>query len=248
MCGRYTETAAFEELARRFGIEVEEADNEELISRYNVSPSQAVPIIVATEGRRRHLRARWGLRPHWTRDGKVAPINARAETLATSPMFRDALKYARCLVPADGFYEWQAVPGQKRKQPWYLRLRGGGLFAFAGLYTAPHPDAGVPSPPRPMSWRRASTTACRRSSTPKRRRAGWTAGSSTRGISCPSWARTRPIGWRPTRSRPSSRRPATTARPSWSPSWPEPVGGAEWHSSRGYLAARRTPMQRSEPP
>jgi putative SOS response-associated peptidase YedK len=60
-------------------------------------------------------------------------------------MFRDALTHARCLVPADGFYEWQAVPGQKRKQPWYLRLRGGGLFAFAGLYTAPHPDAGVPA-------------------------------------------------------------------------------------------------------
>jgi putative SOS response-associated peptidase YedK len=145
MCGRYTETAAFEELARRFGIEVEEADNEELISRYNVSPSQTVPVIVATEGRHRLLRARWGLRPHWARDGKLAPINARAETLATSPMFRDALRYARCLVPADGFYEWQAVPGQKRKQPWYLRLRGGGLFAFAGLYTAPHPDAGVPA-------------------------------------------------------------------------------------------------------
>ena len=143
MCGRYTETAAFEELARRFGIEVEEADNEELISRYNVSPSHTVPVIVATAGRRRLLRARWGLRPHWARDGKRAPINARAETVATSPMFSDALRHARCLVPADGFYEWQAVPGQKRKRPWYLRLRGGGLFAFAGLYTAPHHDAGV---------------------------------------------------------------------------------------------------------
>ena len=145
MCGRYTETAAFEELARRFGIEVEEADNEELISRYNVSPSQTVPVIVAGQGRRRLLRARWGLRPYWARDGKLAPINARAETVATSAMFRDALEHARCLVPADGFYEWQAVAGQKRKRPWYLRLRGGGLFAFAGLYTAPHPDAGVPA-------------------------------------------------------------------------------------------------------
>ena len=145
MCGRYTETAAFEELARRFGIEVEEADNEEMISRYNVSPSHPVPVIVETEGRRRLLRARWGLRPHWTGHGKPAPINARAETVATSPMFRDALRHSRCLMPADGFYEWQAVPGQKRKQPWYLRRRDGGLFAFAGLYTAPHPDAGVPA-------------------------------------------------------------------------------------------------------
>jgi putative SOS response-associated peptidase YedK len=145
MCGRYTETAAFEELARRFGIEVEEADNEELISRYNVSPSQTVPVIVAGQGRRRLLRARWGLRPYWARDGKLSPINARAETVATSAMFRDALEHARCLIPADGFYEWQAVAGQKRKRPWYLRLRGGGLFAFAGLYTAPLPDAGVPA-------------------------------------------------------------------------------------------------------
>lgn len=145
MCGRYTETAAFEELARRFGIAVEEADNDELISRYNVSPSHTVPVIVATEDGRRLLRARWGLRPHWARDSKLAPINARAETVATSPMFRDALRQTRCLIPADGFYEWQTVPGQKRKQPWYLRLRGGGLFAFAGLYTAPHPAAGVPA-------------------------------------------------------------------------------------------------------
>ena len=145
MCGRYTETAAFEELARRFGIEVEEADNEELISRYNVAPSQPVPVIVETQGRRRLLRARWGLRPYWAREGKLAPINARAETVATSAMFRDALMHARCLMPADGFYEWQAVPGQKRKQPWYLRIRGGGLFAFAGLYTPPRPDAGVPA-------------------------------------------------------------------------------------------------------
>jgi putative SOS response-associated peptidase YedK len=135
MCGRYTETAAFEELARRFGIEVEEADNEEMISRYNVAPSQPVPIVIAREGQRRLITARWGLRPFWARQGGPAPINARAETVATSAMFSDAIKRTRCLIPADGFYEWQAVPGQKRKQPWYLRLRGGGLFAFAGLYT-----------------------------------------------------------------------------------------------------------------
>ena len=145
MCGRYTETAAFEELARRFGIEVQEGDNEEMVARYNVSPSQTVPIVVAGEGRRRLISARWGLRPFWARDGKPAPINARAETVTTSPMFSDAFKRARCLVPADGFYEWQAVAGQKHKQPWFLRLRGGGLFAFAGLYTPPHPADGTPA-------------------------------------------------------------------------------------------------------
>ena len=142
MCGRYTETAAFEELARRFGIEVEEADNEEMISRYNVAPSQPVPIVIARDGQRRLLTARWGLRPFWARNGGHAPINARAETVATSAMFSDALRRTRCLVPADGFYEWQAVPGQKRKQPWYLRLRDGGLFAFAGLYTPPRAGEG----------------------------------------------------------------------------------------------------------
>ena len=142
MCGRYTETAAFEELARRFGIEVEEADNEDMISRYNVAPSQPVPIVIARDGQRRLLTARWGLRPFWTRNGGHAPINARAETVATSAMFTDALKRTRCLIPADGFYEWQAVPGQKRKQPWYLRLRDGGLFAFAGLYTPPRMNEG----------------------------------------------------------------------------------------------------------
>jgi putative SOS response-associated peptidase YedK len=145
MCGRYTETAAFEELARRFGIEIEDGDNEEMISRYNVAPSQPVPIIVARDGRRRLVTARWGLRPLWVRDGRLAPINARAESVATSPMFRDALQRTRCLIPADGFYEWQAVAGQKRKQPWYLRLRGGGLFAFAGLYTPPRREADIPA-------------------------------------------------------------------------------------------------------
>jgi putative SOS response-associated peptidase YedK len=145
MCGRYTETAAFEELARRFGIEVEEGDNEEMVARYNVSPSQTVPVVVVGEGRRRLISARWGLRPFWARDGRLAPINARAETVTTSLMFSDAFKRGRCLIPADGFYEWQAVVGQKRKQPWFLRLRGGGLFAFAGLYTPPHPADGTPA-------------------------------------------------------------------------------------------------------
>ena len=145
MCGRYTETAAFEELARRFGIEIEEGENEELIARYNVAPSQPVPIVVARDGHRRLRTARWGLQPLWGRDSRLAPINARAESVATSPMFRDALQRTRCLIPADGFYEWQAVAGQKRKQPWYLRLRDGGLFAFAGLYTPPRRDVEGPA-------------------------------------------------------------------------------------------------------
>jgi len=134
MCGRYTQTSALEELARRFGISVEDDDPEELTPRYNTAPSLEVPIVVAADGRR-HLRmARWGFRPAWVKGRPTAPINAKAETLATSRLFQESFRRGRCLVPADGFYEWQAVPGQKRKQPYYVRLEEG-LFAFAGLWT-----------------------------------------------------------------------------------------------------------------
>ena len=110
MCGRYTQTSAFDELAGRFGITVLDDDREDLTPRYNTAPP---------------------------------PINAKAETLATSRMFQDALTRGRCLVPADGFYEWKAVAGQKRKQPYYVKVRDG-LFAFAGLWT---PSAGPGLPP-----------------------------------------------------------------------------------------------------
>jgi putative SOS response-associated peptidase YedK len=134
MCGRYTQTSAFDELARRFGITVE--DREELTPRYNTAPSLSVPVVVATAGGRRLVMARWGFRPAWMKGGAPPPINAKAETLATSRMFQDSLKRGRCLVPADGFYEWKAVAGQKRKQPYYVKVREG-LFAFAGLWTPP---------------------------------------------------------------------------------------------------------------
>jgi len=143
MCGRYTQTAAFDELALRFGITVEDTGLEDLGPRYNVAPSQPVPIVVAHNGGRRLVLASWGFHPAWMKTSKLAPINAKAETVATSPMFQGAVKRGRCLVPADGFYEWKPVPGQRRKQPYYLRLKGGGLFAFAGLYTPPDTQAGA---------------------------------------------------------------------------------------------------------
>ena len=145
MCGRYTQTAAFDELALRFGITVEDTDLEDLTPRYNVAPSQTVPIVVAHNGGRQIVMAKWGFHPVWMKTSKRAPINAKAETVATSRMFQAAVKDYRCLVPADGFYEWKPVPGQTRKQPYYLRLRGGGVFAFAGLYTAADPHAGRPA-------------------------------------------------------------------------------------------------------
>jgi putative SOS response-associated peptidase YedK len=145
MCGRYTETAAFEELAQRFGITAAPDEVEEAVRpSYNVAPSQAVPIVVRADGDRALRLARWGFKPHWMRESRLAPINARAETVTTSRIFRDAVRRGRCLVPADGFYEWRAVPGQKRKRPYYVRLKGGGLFAFAGLWSPEHADSGTP--------------------------------------------------------------------------------------------------------
>lgn len=144
MCGRYTETAAFEELAERFDITLTQEEVEELRPSYNIAPSQQVPIVVSTDSGRALSLARWGFKPHGMRESKLAPINARAETLLTVQMFREAVRQARCLVPADGFYEWQAVPGQKRKQPYYVKLKGGGLFAFAGLWSPEHPKTASP--------------------------------------------------------------------------------------------------------
>src|SRR3989304_4563841 len=111
MCGRYTQTAAFDELALRFGITVEDAGLEELTPRYNVAPSQPVPIVVAHNGARQLVMARWGFHPVWMKTSTLAPINAKAETVATSRMFQAAVKHHRCLVPADGFYEWKARAG-----------------------------------------------------------------------------------------------------------------------------------------
>ena len=142
MCGRYTVRAP-EQMALRFGVP--EANVDGVASgeaRYNVAPSQAVPVVVAREGSRTVQALNWGFRPAWMRDPqKPAPINARAETLLERPLFKGAVVGHRCLVPADGFYEWQVRPGQKRKQPYFIRLCDESLFAFAGLYTGPSGDS-----------------------------------------------------------------------------------------------------------
>jgi putative SOS response-associated peptidase YedK len=145
MCGRYTQTAAFDELALRFGITVEDTALEDQAPRFNVAPSQSVPIVVARNGGRQLVMAKWGFHPVWMKVSTLAPINAKAETVTTSRMFQSAVKHHRCLIPADGFYEWKPVPGQRRKQPYYLRLKGGGLFAFAGLYTPADTAANQPA-------------------------------------------------------------------------------------------------------
>ena len=112
------------------------AGEDDWVPRYNIAPTQPVPIIRQNpkEPRRELSLVRWGLIPWWAKDssGAAAMINARSETAATKPAFRDALKLRRCLIPADGFYEWKK--NGKDKQPYCFEVNDGQLFAFAGIW------------------------------------------------------------------------------------------------------------------
>ncbi len=133
MCGRYR-------LSRRKQI-VEEyfdtaSDVQDWAPRYNIAPSQQIPVIRQhpKEPVRQISTMRWGLIPSWAKDPSISAqmINARSETAAMKPAFRDPLKFRRCLIPADGFYEWRRTG--KTKQPYCFEVNGGELFAFAGLW------------------------------------------------------------------------------------------------------------------
>ena len=102
--------------------------------RYNVAPTQPIPIVRLQEGARHFALVRWGLLPSWVKDPKnfALLINARGESVTEKPAFRNAMKRRRCLIPADGFYEWK--PAGRRKQPYYIRAKSGAPFAFAGLW------------------------------------------------------------------------------------------------------------------
>ena len=135
MCGRYSITTPIEALARLFRLDGPLVN---LAPRYNVAPSQTVPVIRPKpddggEGRALAM-LRWGLVPSWAKDPAIGTrmINARAEMAAEKPAFRAAMRARRCLVPADGFYEWRKLG--KAKQPYLIRLADGGPFAFAGLW------------------------------------------------------------------------------------------------------------------
>ncbi|HMQ31497.1 MAG TPA: SOS response-associated peptidase [Chloroflexaceae bacterium] len=130
MCGRFTLAVPAEQVAAQFQLPA----TPELAPRYNIAPTQQVAAVRAAEVGRELSMFRWGLVPSWAKDPSVGArmINARAETAAEKPAFRTALRQRRCLIPADGFYEWQAREGGK--QPFHIRLADGGLFALAGLY------------------------------------------------------------------------------------------------------------------
>jgi putative SOS response-associated peptidase YedK len=130
MCGRYLITTAPEAVRRLFGYP--ELPN--FPPRYNVAPTQPIPIVRLHEGKREFALVRWGLLPPWVKDPKGFSllINARGESVNDKPAFRNAMKRRRCLIPADGFYEWQDAGGKKR--PFAVRPKGGGPVAFAGLW------------------------------------------------------------------------------------------------------------------
>ena len=130
MCGRYTLKTPVDELQAEFALQIAPL---ELRARWNLAPTQDAPVVVQGEERALVLY-RWGLIPSWAKDAGIGSraINARAETLAERPAFREVLKTRRALVVADGFYEWRREG--KTKIPLYIHRQGGGLLAFAGLW------------------------------------------------------------------------------------------------------------------
>jgi putative SOS response-associated peptidase YedK len=132
MCGRYTLAAGPEFIAEYFQID---GPIPEFQPSWNITPGGDIPVICELPGNGRSCSLmHWGLIPHWAKkpDSKYKMINAKAETLRQRPAYRDAYKHRRCLIPANGFYEWQATP--QGKQPYYIHRRDEGLLAFAGLW------------------------------------------------------------------------------------------------------------------
>lgn len=131
MCGRFSSHHSPEEIMERFEIE------EALFQpdpRYNIAPTQLVAAIIEQQGKRQLTGFRWGLVPSWSKDPAIGNrmINARAETILDKPSFKPLLTRRRCLIPADGFYEWKKSTAGS--QPFHIRRQDGGLFAFAGLW------------------------------------------------------------------------------------------------------------------
>jgi putative SOS response-associated peptidase YedK len=134
MCGRFVSAAPPDELARYF--DVAEVAEQVLDPSFNVAPTSDVYVVVESGGVRRLDAFHWGLIPFWAKDRKVGQkmINARAETLASKGAYKRAFLKRRCIIPADGFFEWRKDPGAKRKQPMYIQRTDGEPLAFAGLW------------------------------------------------------------------------------------------------------------------
>jgi putative SOS response-associated peptidase YedK len=140
MCGRFTLHHSVDELAKRFGVELVQTD---VTPSYNVAPTQRVAVV--TGDRERSLQSFvWGLVPFWAKDPSIGNrmINARAETVAEKPAYKHAFQRRRCLIPADGFFEWKK--DGKVKTPMYIRFPDSRLFAFAGIWERWTPPEGEP--------------------------------------------------------------------------------------------------------
>lgn len=132
MCGRFAQSGPAERYAQLFGLEDRNRGN--LAPRYNVAPTQTTwACLLGASGRPDLAILRWGLVPHWSKgpDARYLMINARAETVQDKPAYRDAFRHRRCLIPADGFYEWKPENG---KQPYFIHRKDVGPMAFAGLW------------------------------------------------------------------------------------------------------------------
>jgi len=132
MCGRYSLIHKPDELKKRFHVQRIEGT---LLPRYNAAPAQQLALIT-NEQPRKIVLGEWGILPAWMQDAKTQRrlINARAETVQDKAMFREPIRKRRCLIIADGFYEWAQVPSKKHKQPFYIQRKDQAPFAMAGLY------------------------------------------------------------------------------------------------------------------
>jgi putative SOS response-associated peptidase YedK len=171
MCGRFVSARKRLELLEEFGVErdrVAASPDPEPGPDYNVAPTRRIYTVVERSARddepqARELRVvRWGLVPSWAKDASIGSrmINARAETVAVKPAFRRAFAKRRCIIPADGYYEWQAISdgGKKRKQPYFIYRTDGGTLAFAGIYELWRDDAVPPDHERAWLWTAAIIT------------------------------------------------------------------------------------------
>jgi putative SOS response-associated peptidase YedK len=133
MCGRFTSKAKPEEVEKEF--KVGRLNPKLFEPRFNIAPTQIVRAVIEADGERIVSGLKWGLIPSWAKDDKIGSklINARAETLAEKPSFRNAFRAQRCIIPASGFYEWQKT-AKGAKQPFYFYLKDKPVFGFAGLY------------------------------------------------------------------------------------------------------------------
>jgi putative SOS response-associated peptidase YedK len=137
MCGRYTRYLSWSEIHRLYRLTAPaEGAGRNTEARYNIAPTQTVDFVTWNDDGNHKLReGRWWLVPWWAKEmPKAAMFNARIETVATSGAFKDAFKAKRCLIPADGFYEWTISPADKGRDPWHIFQPGHAPFSFAGLW------------------------------------------------------------------------------------------------------------------